>query len=200
MCSSSIFSKLKDYGPSLGVSIGIHGVVFITLGWGFIEPPPYHRINAYPIVLDILSRGTKPSSKAPLPPHNQTEENNPSTIEDPIPPGDTALSTQTHPNSLPDQNPAAGTAEASPSYLENPNPPYPESARQQGQEGTVLLLVSVNKQGHTTDVQLKKSSGVAALDNAAIKSVRKWTFKPATVSFISIDSVVEIPIRFRLSE
>ena len=46
---------------------------------------------------------------------------------------------------------------------------YPETARQQGLEGTVQLFVELSVDGSVEDVRVITSSGHAVLDNAAIK-------------------------------
>ena len=60
-----------------------------------------------------------------------------------------------------------------------PLPIYPKAALDQNLEGTVTLLVSVSSDGSITSIVLTKSSGHKALDEAAIRAVRKgWIFKP----------------------
>lgn len=85
-------------------------------------------------------------------------------------------------------------------YLRNPLPEYPLSARRLGQEGVVLLRVKVDPAGVPAEVHLAKSSGVASLDEAALKAVRGWTFVPARQGQEPVAAWVEVPIRFRLSD
>ena len=87
-----------------------------------------------------------------------------------------------------------------PGYLDNPAPAYPERARSRGQEGTVLVRASVDNTGAPTKVELQKTSGYQLLDDAAIRAVRQWRFKPAHVGPIAIESRVHIPVTFRLDE
>lgn len=61
---------------------------------------------------------------------------------------------------------------ARPDYRKNPEPPYPLAARRRRQEGVVLLSVKVSAQGRAVRVELKQSSGVSVLDEAAIQAVR----------------------------
>ena len=82
--------------------------------------------------------------------------------------------------------------------LSNPAPKYPYRARQLGQEGRVVLRVQVDASGRVTDITLHKSSGHRRLDTAAIKTVRKWKFVPATRRGIKVAGVVEVPVRFSL--
>ena len=88
--------------------------------------------------------------------------------------------------------------EAKPNYLRNPAPPYPFEARKKGWEGLVILRVSVNAAGHASKVELEKSSGYAVLDETAMKTVRSWSFQPAQLGGLSVESSARVPVRFQL--
>jgi len=90
--------------------------------------------------------------------------------------------------------------EAHPNYLKNPAPVYLMEARSLGQEGLVVLSVDVDRQGNPSQVKIKQSAGYLLLDNAAMKAVRRWKFSPAQIGKLSIESNVEVPIRFRLEK
>lgn len=83
-------------------------------------------------------------------------------------------------------------------YRRNPTPPYPDEARRMKQEGVVLVRVSVSESGAVENAELAKSSGVEALDAAAVKAVRRWEFEPARRGKTSVASTVTVPVRFRL--
>jgi len=80
----------------------------------------------------------------------------------------------------------------------NPKPKYPKIARKRGWQGRVILSVDVDANGQPRDVQIAQSSGHKILDRAALKTVRKWTFKPAQKAGFSVASTLRIPIRFDL--
>ncbi len=75
-------------------------------------------------------------------------------------------------------------------------PMYPREARAHRWEGTVLLLVSIDTQGHVTHARIRKKSGHEVLDFAALASVRKWRFAPALRGGTPISSKVEVPVRY----
>ena len=77
-------------------------------------------------------------------------------------------------------------------------PPYPPESRLNGEQGQVLLQVQADEQGRPINVKLKKSSGFVRLDDAAMKAVRQWQFKPLPPQ--QKDAVVwrEVPINFML--
>ncbi|MEE4349770.1 MAG: energy transducer TonB [Pacificimonas sp.] len=78
-------------------------------------------------------------------------------------------------------------------------PPYPEEARQAGEEGTVLLLLSISAEGSVTDVAVARSSGSPRLDAAARRHARDvWRFIPAMKTGVPAASVREIAVRFAL--
>jgi protein TonB len=92
-----------------------------------------------------------------------------------------------------------GYSEAMPRYRENRPPVYPGAARQRGYEGDVLIAAEVRADGRIGSVRIKRSSGYAALDNAALEAVKVWRFEPARRMGAALGAWVEIPIRFRLS-
>lgn len=101
------------------------------------------------------------------------------------------------------RNDSLNKAEASvdkPHYTQTPCPVYPRTARIRGQEGVVLLSVEVLANGRTGQILVKKSSGYALLDRAALDAVRFWRFEPAKRSQIPLTMIVDIPIRFSLQK
>jgi protein TonB len=49
---------------------------------------------------------------------------------------------------------------------------YPSSARSRGEEGTVSVVVTIGEGGSVKDAAVESSSGVKALDDAAVSAVR----------------------------
>ena len=84
-------------------------------------------------------------------------------------------------------------------YLHAPEPGYPPSAREDGQEGLVILRVRVSTGGLPVEIALRRSSGFRALDRAAIAAVKHWTFVPARQAGHPVESWIDVPIRFHLS-
>lgn len=85
-------------------------------------------------------------------------------------------------------------------YLRNPPPPYPPLARRMGEEGKVVLRVSVNPQGTADAVEIRTSSGSNRLDESALKTIRQWKFIPAKRGDIAVQSWVLVPIIFKLEQ
>lgn len=78
-------------------------------------------------------------------------------------------------------------------------PIYPRVAREEGWEGTVVLRVQLHMDGIPKRVTIKKTSGHEVLDQAAVKAVYRWRFSPAKDGNIPFSSLVDIPVRFDLT-
>lgn len=99
---------------------------------------------------------------------------------------------------------AAPVAEIEPpgfgaAYLNNPPPKYPPAARKFGLQGTVLLRVLVSPAGLPEKISVLTSSGSPVLDDAAVNTVKQWTFVPARQGDHAIAGSVNVPIRFVLN-
>ena len=94
-----------------------------------------------------------------------------------------------------------GGGDARVAYAANPRPEYPVIARRMGMEGVVLLSVLVRSDGGVGDIDVQKSSGFSALDDAALRTVRsRWRFVPARKAGEAVDARVTVPIRFQLAD
>lgn len=83
-------------------------------------------------------------------------------------------------------------------YLRPPMPHYPPSARKLRHQGIVELRVLVDADGHARDVRIERSSGHAALDAAAVQSLRAAIFRPYRIDGEPRQVVVIVPIEFSL--
>lgn len=81
---------------------------------------------------------------------------------------------------------------------QNRPPRFPDIARQNGWQGTVLLKLAISATGQVTKVEVMESSGYAVLDAEAVSAVRIWTGEPAQRNGVAVASEVYLPIRFRL--
>jgi len=98
-----------------------------------------------------------------------------------------------------DELPAFGEfvyVEELPEAITRVPPDYPEIARASGTEGTVMLQALVGKDGKVKDVRVVKS--VPVLDDAAVKAVKQWVFKPALSNNKPVAVWVAVPVRFSL--
>lgn len=85
------------------------------------------------------------------------------------------------------------------SYKNAHMPPYPPMAVRQGQQGEVILDVTINAQGEVIDVKVERSSGFRILDRAAAEAARGWKFNPGVKNGKPVGGVVRIPVNFTLT-
>jgi len=77
---------------------------------------------------------------------------------------------------------------------ERPAPQYPQIAKDLGQQGTVLLSMTVDENGGVTAIEVKQSSGFPLLDRSALDFVRRHWLLPAGTA----GRVFEAPINYTL--
>ena len=98
---------------------------------------------------------------------------------------------------------AAGAVEQTPVFwkmkpVETRPPVYPPRCLRMGIEGTVRVRVLVGEDGRVQEVTVGKSSGEAALDDAAMDAVRYWRFEPAKRDGVPVRAWAVVPIEFKL--
>jgi protein TonB len=131
---------------------------------------------------------------ATVPIHTQTAQVNEQAIE-PITDPRTEQITEIPPaKTIEEYTPPSFSAE----YLHNPEPKYPLMARRRGEQGHVLLQVTVSETGQAVIVVVLQSSGYALLDQSAVRAVKNWQFVPATANRQAVTAEVKIPVRFIL--
>lgn len=212
---SYVLSRPSPFQRSglLGVVIGLHvGIFLLILAAKTIAP----QIMEMPLVVDLLQAPEmeKPPQAKPLPvvkPQPVKQHPTP-TPKTPTPAIETTTSTVAAPSApavaAPDPKPAPAAPAAEPvsqarfdaDYLRNPAPAYPPLSRRMGEEGKVILRVSVNPQGTADSVEIRTSSGSPRLDEAAQKTVRNWKFIPAKRGDAAVQSWVLVPIIFKLEQ
>ena len=82
--------------------------------------------------------------------------------------------------------------------LSLPEPVYPVLSRKRGEEGQVVLEVTISAQGEVRRAQVNRSSSFKRLDRAALSAVKKALFSPATEYGASVESVMKVAYRFEL--
>jgi len=83
-------------------------------------------------------------------------------------------------------------------YLHNPPPPYPFTAKKLKLQGTAVVRVLVSPEGQPKSVELERTSGARILDDAAVETVKGWSFAPARRGNNPITALVNVPIPFHL--
>lgn len=83
-----------------------------------------------------------------------------------------------------------------PSITHKQTPVYPDLARKAGIEGTVVVTVTIGKDGRVENARVFKS--LPMLDESALMAARKCVFKPAKQRDKFVKVKMNIPFKFKL--
>jgi TonB family protein len=83
-----------------------------------------------------------------------------------------------------------------PKCIHETDPEYPDKARKDRVQGTVVLEGTVDLEGKVKGIQVVRS--VPELDQAAIEAVQTWKYEPATVDGVPTPMVTTITVNFLL--
>jgi len=84
-----------------------------------------------------------------------------------------------------------------PEKLNAPQPQYTEIARKARIQGVVIVQAIVDKNGDVTNVKVLKGLPMG-LEDEAVKAIKRWKFKPATLNGKPVDVYYNLTVNFRL--
>jgi len=84
--------------------------------------------------------------------------------------------------------------------LSLPEPAYPVFSRKRGEEGRVVVGLTISAKGGVRRAEIIESSTHPRLDRAALEAVKKAAFRPATVNGCPVESVTKAAYRFELKK
>lgn len=204
-------AKQKRYGTALGVAIAVHVLFALAVGifgYRFVTRPPeilevalvgggggapeqveeQQDNSILRSIDDIIDKRLKPETKKVV-----TKKTVPSTKPQPGPsnnqPSGPSNATGNGSGTGSGSGDGAGAGEGRgvpvtpPRVVSAVQPKYPSSARSAGIEGVVGVKMLVNASGKVENAFVVRSSGNAALDEAAVAAVYKWRFSPAKDKF-----------------
>jgi protein TonB len=93
-----------------------------------------------------------------------------------------------------------GDLDSPPTPVTKPPTLYPSALLKKGIGGRVLVTCTVDESGRVSATSIKQSSGHAELDQAAIRALVKWKFKPATKAGRKIKATCVIPFNFEVKK
>lgn len=94
--------------------------------------------------------------------------------------------------------PAVLSGELALACPQHAEPVYPAAAKRRGQGGRVLLSVELDERGVVTQASVLRSSGVPALDAAAIAAVKTWRCEPPRRDGQAVRAIARQPFEFIL--
>jgi len=185
----------------LAVSITAHAAVLAWAVAAYIPPKVLHR-QTEPItvrLVELQSHKIIPVTQA-TPTVKTVVAKTVVPAEKSIVPAVEPINTQTaHIEAQPTQTVEEYTPpNFSAEYLHNPAPEYPPMAKRRGEQGRVLLRVTVSASGEASVVAVSQSSGYALLDQSALQAVKNWQFVPARFNNHAVVAEVTVPVRFTL--
>jgi protein TonB len=87
---------------------------------------------------------------------------------------------------------------SAPQALSTPDPEYTEEARNAKTQGTCVLGLIVDDQGHPRNIRVIRSLGFG-LDAKAIDAVKQWRFQPAKKDGQPVNVQISVEVEFRLN-
>jgi periplasmic protein TonB len=86
---------------------------------------------------------------------------------------------------------------SAPQAISTPDPEYTEEARRAKAEGTCVLWLIVDSQGHPRDIKVVRGLG-HGLDEKALEAVRQWRFQPSMKDGKPVDVQISVEVAFHL--
>jgi periplasmic protein TonB len=86
---------------------------------------------------------------------------------------------------------------SAPKPLSTPDPEYTEEARNAKTQGTCILWMIVDEQGHPRDIRIVRGLGFG-LDAKAIDAVKQWRFEPAQKDGHPVNVQISVEVGFKL--
>lgn len=86
---------------------------------------------------------------------------------------------------------------SAPQALSTPDPEYTEEARTAKTQGTCVLWLIVDQQGHPRDIKVVRGLG-NGLDAKAIEAVKQWRFQPAVKDGQPVNVQISVEVAFHL--
>lgn len=83
-----------------------------------------------------------------------------------------------------------------PVKIKNVAPVYPSFAAGAHIQGVVILEATIGTDGKVKEIKVLRS--IKELDDAAIKAVRAWEYKPTLVNNQAVQVITTIPVNFSL--
>lgn len=83
------------------------------------------------------------------------------------------------------------------SYLVRPKPVMPRSSMMRGERGLVVIRVVIATNGSVKSASIHKASPYSALNEEALRAVKRARFRPYTENGVARESMADVPVEFK---
>ena len=165
---------------TLLLSVAVHGLVLFSFDVGTSSPKlHWQQGKQAQVSVKILKpmQNPKPKPKPNLMPMpKMEEENKEESVKD------------------------VGTEQKEAYAKSNIIPEYPWKSRRKGEEGKVVLEVTIDPEGRPQNITVINSSGFSRLDAAAEKAVLQGSFVPANKNGSPVESKTTLSFHFKITD
>jgi protein TonB len=91
-----------------------------------------------------------------------------------------------------------GAKVAQANRLSSVDPVYPPEAKRDGIQGTVTLAITIDKEGHVSNVAV--SSGPPELLRSAVDAVKQWVYRPTLLNGEPVTVLTTVDVNYTLSQ
>jgi TonB family protein len=166
----------------------------------FIAEPKRHPDEPAISSEPQTSKSADSDQQVPLPDAAPSQSSQPQQPKQQAPPSDTGTSKQEK-QEVPEPKPPDVIVDpidmVKPVLIHRVNPEYPEIARKSRIQGVVILEAKVTREGIVENVKVIRGLH-PILDQAAMKAVRQWRYKPATLNGKPMNAHFTISVKFKL--
>jgi protein TonB len=193
-------AKAERMSPQKLAAIAGVGLLHVVFVWALVTGMAQKIVKAIPheMQVDLVATPVQPEAPS-LPklvqPSPSDVPNVPAPMIDIQPTQQVApITTTTGPSQAqPSDSAATGVLNT------HTTPPYPDVARRLGEQGQVLLHLTISAQGDVTAATVTQSSGFPDLDQTAVAwVVAHWKYKPAIQNGAALASVTDAIVKFDL--
>lgn len=193
-------ASTQSRSPWKMTGLMVAGFVNIAFGYALMSGMATKIIQVVPRAMEV-SVITTPEQPQPTIAPPKTVMAQPDTSVD-MPPPDIQIQSEPTPNALTASTaPSAPITDGAASAVGSTHtiPPYPPEARRLGQQGTVMLRLTISASGEVTAADVVQSSGYPELDQTAAAWVMAhWKYKPAIQGGVAVESTSTAAVKFDL--
>jgi TonB family protein len=87
-----------------------------------------------------------------------------------------------------------------PIILVAPDPEYPDTAKEDGIEGKIVLMFEVDERGFVYNPEVVGAEPVGIFEESALSAITKFKFIPAKRNNVPVKSTVYLPIKYEINK